>query len=77
MFNEIFTSIANYASAFKKAKSLGIISRNTQTSERPYYNYFEQIQSDLRDKIDTYFKLKGENVENHTSFSVAWFLNDN
>lgn len=76
MFSEIFTSIAKYAAAFEASKVIGFISRNTKESERPYYKYFEQTQSDLRDKIDTYFKLKGQNVENHISFSVAWFLND-
>lgn len=76
LFNEVFTSIADYASILKVARKLEIISQSRKASDLEYNKYFEQLQYDIRYKIDEYFLLKGEDVDNHEKFSIAWHIKD-
>lgn len=75
-FNEIFTSIANYNDAVTVAKKLNIISKSKKASELECSKFFELLQFEIRYKIDEYFSLKGEPVDNHVKFFVAWFIKD-
>ncbi|MVX65920.1 hypothetical protein GKZ28_19770 [Clostridium chromiireducens] len=76
LFNDVFTSTADYAETLKIARKMDIISHSRKSSDLEYYKYFELFQYEIRYKVEEYFSIKGEDVDNHVKFSVAWSIKD-
>lgn len=76
LFNDVFTSTADYAAIMNIARKMEIIPHSRKSSDLDYYKYFELFQYEIRYKIEEYFSIKGEEVDNHVKFLVAWSVKD-